>query len=160
MPEWQSLAKGWTGSCYRTFGQRGKKKRLRASLLKWTRCVRGRGVYYLGDFKLEQQQRYCHGLHHTQHLTPPTFSNGLNCLLARKSCFILVQLNRNSFKIFFLPWLVWLSGLSTSLWTTGSMFWFPVRAHAWVAGQDPSRGAWEATTYWCFSPSLPPFPSL
>ena len=61
--------------------------------------------------------------------------------------------------IFFLriwPWLVWLNGLSASLWTKGSLVWFPVRAHAWVAGQTPLGGAWEATTHWCFSPSLSP----
>ena len=33
-----------------------------------------------------------------------------------------------------------LSGLSTSLRTKGSPVRFPVRAHAWVAGQVPSRG--------------------
>ena len=50
------------------------------------------------------------------------------------------------------PWLVWLSGLSASLRTKGSLVQFPVRAHAWVA---------EATTHWCFSPSpSPPFSSL
>ena len=38
------------------------------------------------------------------------------------------------------PWLVWLSGLSTSLWTKGWPVRFPVRAHAWVVGQVPSRG--------------------
>ena len=38
------------------------------------------------------------------------------------------------------PWLVWLSGLSTSLQTKGSPVRFPVRAHAWVVGQVPSRG--------------------
>ena len=32
------------------------------------------------------------------------------------------------------PWQVWLSGLSVSLRTD------PVRAHAWVASQVPSRG--------------------
>ena len=36
--------------------------------------------------------------------------------------------------------LVWLSGLSASLQTTGSPVPFPVRAHAWVVGQVPSRG--------------------
>ena len=46
------------------------------------------------------------------------------------------------------PWLVWLSGLSTSLRIKGLPVPFPVRAHAWDAG--------EATTYWCFSPSLSP----
>ena len=38
------------------------------------------------------------------------------------------------------PWLVWLSGLSTDLQTKGLLFWIPVRAHAWVVGQGPSRG--------------------
>ena len=38
------------------------------------------------------------------------------------------------------PWLEWLSGLSAGLQTTGSPIRFPVRAHAWVAGQAPSRG--------------------
>ena len=37
-------------------------------------------------------------------------------------------------------WLVWLSGLNTSLQTKGLLVQFPVRAHAWVAGQVPSRG--------------------
>ena len=36
-------------------------------------------------------------------------------------------------------WLVWLSGLSTSLRTKGSLVRFPVRECAWVAGQVPSR---------------------
>ena len=39
-----------------------------------------------------------------------------------------------------LPWLVWLSGVSTGLRTKGSPVGFPVRAHAWVAGQVPSWG--------------------
>ena len=38
------------------------------------------------------------------------------------------------------PWLVWLSGLSAGLQTKGSLDRFPVRAHAWVVGQVPSRG--------------------
>ena len=38
------------------------------------------------------------------------------------------------------PWMVWLSGLSTGLTTKGSRGGFPVRAHAWVVGQVPSRG--------------------
>ena len=59
------------------------------------------------------------------------------------------------------PWLVWLSGLSVSLWTERLTVQFPVRAHAWVAGQVPSRGrTWEATTHWCFPLFLPPLPSL
>ena len=39
-----------------------------------------------------------------------------------------------------LPWLVWLSGLSAGLKTKGSPVQFPIRAHAWVAGQAPNRG--------------------
>ena len=38
------------------------------------------------------------------------------------------------------PWLVWLGGLSAGLRTKGSPVPFPVRAHAWVASQVPSRG--------------------
>ena len=38
------------------------------------------------------------------------------------------------------PWLVWISGLSASLQTKGSLVQFPIRAHAWVAGQVPSWG--------------------
>ena len=40
----------------------------------------------------------------------------------------------------FLPWLVWLSGLNASLWTQRLPVGFPVRAHAWVAGQVPTWG--------------------
>ena len=40
----------------------------------------------------------------------------------------------------YFPWLVWLSGLSGGLRTKGSLIWFPVRAHAWVAGQVPDGG--------------------
>ena len=61
------------------------------------------------------------------------------------------------------PWLVWFSGLSTSLRTKGSPVRFPVRALAWVAGQVPSRGAHEKQPHIdvSFSPSLSPsFPSL
>ena len=46
-------------------------------------------------------------------------------------------------KVFPLPWLVWLNGLSTGLQTKGSLVQFPVRAHSWVAGQVPSGGAHE-----------------
>ena len=37
-------------------------------------------------------------------------------------------------------WVVWLSGLSADLQTERSPVRFPVRTHAWVAGQVPS---WE-----------------
>ena len=60
-------------------------------------------------------------------------------------------------KCIFHPRLVWLSRLSASPWTKGPLVQFPVRAHAWVVGQVPSRGPLrEATTHWCFSPSLSP----
>ena len=61
-----------------------------------------------------------------------------------------------------LPWLVWLS-LSAGLRTKRSPVRFPVRAHAWAAGQVPSwghaRGNWQpidvSLTQQCFSVSLP-----
>ena len=59
-----------------------------------------------------------------------------------------------------LVWLVWFSGLSTSLQTKRSPVQFPVRTQAWVAGQVPSWGAQEATSrhlsHQCFSPSFSP----
>ena len=39
---------------------------------------------------------------------------------------------------------MWLSGLSAQLRSKGSLVGFPVRAHAWVAGRVPRRGAREA----------------
>ena len=53
------------------------------------------------------------------------------------------------------PWLVWLSGLSAGLQTKQSLVWFPVRAHAWVAGQMPSGGAHNRQ--WHADCSLPLF---
>ena len=38
--------------------------------------------------------------------------------------------------------------------TKGLPVRFPVRAHAWVAGQVPSRGRARSTTHGYFSPSL------
>ena len=50
-----------------------------------------------------------------------------------------------------------ISGLSAGLQTKGSPVPFPVRAHAWVVGQVPSRGALGgATTHQRFSSSLSP----
>ena len=40
--------------------------------------------------------------------------------------------------------------------TKGLPVQFPVRAHAWISGQVPRGATWEATTHWCFSPSLSP----
>ena len=59
------------------------------------------------------------------------------------------------------PYLVWLSGLSAGLQTKGSLVQFPVRAHAWVAGQVPSRGHKRQPHIDVSLPLfLPPFPSL
>ena len=59
------------------------------------------------------------------------------------------------------PWLVWLSGLSASLQTRGSLVWFPVRAPSWVSGQVPSGGAREAPPSDVILPLFVfPFPSV
>ena len=60
------------------------------------------------------------------------------------------------------PWLVWLSGLRASMQTKGSLVRFPVRAHAWVAGQVPSRGRARVNHTLMFPPlafTLPSPPS-
>ena len=66
-----------------------------------------------------------------------------------------------------LPWLVWLSGLSTGLRTGRSLVWFPVGAYAWVAGQIPNQGhvRGNRSVYLLHIDGslplfLPPFPSL
>ena len=57
------------------------------------------------------------------------------------------------------PWLVWLSGLSAGLRTKGSPVQFPVRAHAWVVSQVPSRGRARCNhTLMFLSLSSPSFP--
>ena len=59
------------------------------------------------------------------------------------------------------PWLVWLSGLSAGLQIKGSPVQVPVRAHAWVAGQVPSRRCTRGNHMDVSVPLfLPPFPSL
>ena len=52
------------------------------------------------------------------------------------------------------PWLVWLNGLSGSLWTKGSPVRFPVRAMPGMWARAPVGGSQEASTHWCSSPSL------
>ena len=68
----------------------------------------------------------------------------------------------SSFKIINQPWLVGLSGLSAGLQTKVSLVRFPVREHAWVAGQAPGGGAHERQPH--TDVSLPlflsPFPCL
>ena len=49
--------------------------------------------------------------------------------------------------------LMWLSGLSAGLPTKGSLVQFPVRAHALVVGQVPSRGG-SRGNHTLMSPSL------
>ena len=46
----------------------------------------------------------------------------------------------------FVPWLVWLSVLSTGLQTEKSLVRFLVRAHAWVAGWSPLGGGVREVT--------------
>ena len=54
----------------------------------------------------------------------------------KKNAFVTEKLLKESYP----PWLVWLSGFSVGLQTKGLPVWFPVRAHAWVAGQVPNKG--------------------
>ena len=72
-------------------------------------------------------------------------------------CFVTLCNTHKNYCII-MPWLVWLSGLSASLWTKMSLVWFPVRAHAWVVGQVPgwecARG--DQSMYPHTSPSLSP----
>ena len=63
----------------------------------------------------------------------------LTCGNDSASCFLIFEILLNLVKQV-LPWLVWLSGLGAGLRTKVSLVRFPVRAHAWVAGQVPSRG--------------------
>ena len=67
-----------------------------------------------------------------------------------------------SIKSRFLPRLVWLNGLSADLGTKGSVVRLSVRAHAWVAGQVPSRGHLRGnhTLMFLSLSFLLPFPSL
>ena len=57
-------------------------------------------------------------------------------------------------KPLFMPWLVWLSGLSASLQTEkGCWFNFLSRAHAWVWARSPVGGLQEAASE-CFFHTL------
>ena len=76
-------------------------------------------------------------------------------------CITVLNKWENHFKVEFVPWLLWLSGLGAGLWTKRMSVWFPVRAHARVAGQVPScecvRGNQSIhLSHRCFSPSLSP----
>ena len=84
----------------------------------------------------------------------------LQFLLYKKAC-------TNCEKKKKMPWLVWLSGLSTGLWTKRWPVQFPVRARAWVVGQFLSWGhVWGNQSMFfshiniSFPLFLPPFPSL
>ena len=57
-------------------------------------------------------------------------------------------------------WLVWLSGLSAGPRTERSLVCFPVRAHAWVAGQVPGWGRARGNQSFCFMVFLSLTPSL
>ena len=58
----------------------------------------------------------------------------------------------------FLPWLVWLTGLSAGLQTKGSLVESQSGHMPGLRARSPVQGTWEVTTYWCFSSS--PSPSL
>ena len=54
---------------------------------------------------------------------------------------------------------MWFSGLSAGLRAKGSLIWLPVKAHAWVVGQVPSKGCVRGNhtlMFWSLSVSLPP----
>ena len=60
-----------------------------------------------------------------------------------------------------LPWLVWFSSWVLACKSKGHWFNSQSRAHAWVAGQVPSRGYARGNhTLMFLSLFLPPFPSL
>ena len=74
---------------------------------------------------------------------------------------IYVSVSSICFKISYEPWLMWLSGLNAGLRTKGLLVRFPVRAHAWVAGQVPSRRYMKGNhTLMFLSLSSPAFPPL
>ena len=77
----------------------------------------------------------------------------ITSLLARP---VLPITNNNSTE----HWLIRLSGLRADLWTKGSPVQFQSRHMPELQVRSPVGGTWEATTHWCFSPFLLPFPSL
>ena len=66
-----------------------------------------------------------------------------------------ISVKRLASRIYKEPWLVWLSGLSSRLLSNGSPVRFPVRVHAWVAGQVPSGRTHEGQPH--IDVSLPLF---
>ena len=68
------------------------------------------------------------------------------------------QKSFHDFKTYAQPWLLWLSGLSTSPRTEKSPVPFLVRAHAWVASQAPIWGCARINLSLLLSltPALPP----
>ena len=59
-------------------------------------------------------------------------------------------------KMYSRPWLVWLNGLSAGLQTKGSLVQFPIGHIPPLQARSPVGGTREATTHWCFFPSLSP----
>ena len=71
------------------------------------------------------------------------------------------QLHHIVSRVHYQPWLVWLSGLGTSLRTKGWLLGFPVSAHAGVAARSPVGGVCERQPHTDVSLLLlPPFPSV
>ena len=75
----------------------------------------------------------------TQIPIPTTFRQGVNQLRGRQRR-TLLSLSSVGSNVRGQPWLVWLSGLSAGLQTKRLLFFFPVRAHAWISVQVPSWG--------------------
>ena len=71
--------------------------------------------------------------------------------------FLTIPLSCPFLKHSVLSWPVWLSGLSTGLWTKRSLVWFLARATC--LGCGPSQPIDVSLTRWCFSLSFS-FPSL
>ena len=67
---------------------------------------------------------------------------------------------REGLKGWKLPWLVWLSGLSTGCKPKCCRFDSQFRAHAWVAGQVPSGGHMRGNHTLIVLSLSPPFPSF
>ena len=75
------------------------------------------------------------------------------------SGFLPVSIDTIIIKNVHVPWLVWLSGLSAGLQIEGLPVLFPVRAHAWVAGQG-ERQPIDVSVLMSLPFFLPPFLSL
>ena len=79
------------------------------------------------DISLEKTFNYC--LDMTPKTKATTTTNKLDFIKTQN-----VFASNDTKEKTYMPWLVWLSGLSAGLRTKRSPVRFPVRAHAWVVG--------------------------